>query len=113
MPAVLDRTLGLLEVQPSDKERRRLRAFWPRSSEALDWVAKGLSLGFEAQPSAVRVSRWASAIPQYRPHHGPTIAAAERSLPAGIALAGASYHGIGIPACIRSAQQAAASVLMR
>ena len=49
------------------------------------------------------------AFPQYRPHHGATIAAAERSLPGGIALAGASYHGIGIPACIRSGQLAAAA----
>ena len=37
-----------------------------------------------------------------------------RAIPApGIALAGASYHGIGIPACIRSGQQAAAAMLQR
>ena len=63
--------------------------------------------------SAVRTSRWPGAFPQYRPHHGATIAAAERSLPGGIALAGASYHGIGIPACIRSGQLAAAATLQR
>lgn len=80
-------------------------------ADALDELH--LHLKFDAQPTAVRVSRWASAFPQYRPHHGATIATAEHSLPKGIALAGASYHGIGIPACIRSAQQAAAAVLMR
>jgi oxygen-dependent protoporphyrinogen oxidase len=64
-------------------------------------------LGIDAEPLAVRVSRWPNAFPQYRPHHGAVIAAAERSLPAGIAVAGASYHGIGIPACIRSGQLAA------
>jgi oxygen-dependent protoporphyrinogen oxidase len=70
-------------------------------------------LGFEARPVAVRVSRWPRAFPQYRPHHGAMIAGAERSLPTGITLAGASYHGIGIPACIRSGQQAVATMLQR
>jgi oxygen-dependent protoporphyrinogen oxidase len=64
-------------------------------------------LGIDAEPSDVRVSRWPDAFPQYRPHHPTAIAAIERSLPAGLAIAGASYHGIGIPACIRSGQQAA------
>lgn len=72
-----------------------------------------LHLQFDAQPIAVRVSRWPNAFPQYRPHHGSTIAAVERSLPSGITLAGASYHGIGIPACIRSGQHAAAVVLQQ
>jgi oxygen-dependent protoporphyrinogen oxidase len=80
-------------------------------ADALDELH--LHLQFDAQPTSVRISRWAGAFPQYRPHHGATIAAAEHSLPTGLALAGASYHGIGIPACVRSAQQAAAAVLMR
>jgi protoporphyrinogen/coproporphyrinogen III oxidase len=70
-------------------------------------------LGVDVQPAAVRVSRWPKAFPQYRPHHGATLAAAERLLPPGIALAGASYHGIGIPACIRSGQLATATALQR
>jgi oxygen-dependent protoporphyrinogen oxidase len=67
----------------------------------------GHHLGLALQPRHARVSRWSGAFPQYRPHHAATVADAERQLPAGIALAGASYHGIGVPACIRSAQQAA------
>jgi protoporphyrinogen/coproporphyrinogen III oxidase len=70
-------------------------------------------LGVDAQPTAVRVSRWPNSFPQYRPHHGAAIAAAERSLPHGLALAGASYHGIGVPACIRSGQQAATRLLQQ
>ena len=70
-------------------------------------------LNLDVQPSAVRVSRWPNAFPQYRPHHGATLAAAERALPLGLALAGASYHGIGIPACIRSGQHAATVTLQR
>jgi protoporphyrinogen/coproporphyrinogen III oxidase len=80
-------------------------------ADALDELR--VHLGFEIRPIAVRVSRWPKAFPQYRPHHGAVIAAAERSLPTGITLAGASYHGIGIPACIRSGQQAVATTLRR
>ncbi len=85
---------------------------------ALDEV--GQHLGFTLQPltlepltlerQTVRISRWSAAFPQYRPHHAVHIAAAEQTLPAGLALAGASYHGIGVPACIRSGQQAAAAM---
>ena len=35
----------------------------------------------------------------------------ERPLPATIALAGASYRGIGIPACIADGERAAVAVL--
>lgn len=68
----------------------------------------GIHLGLSLQPTHVRVSRWPAAFPQYRPHHADLVAAATRALPAGLVLAGASYHGIGIPACIRSGEQAAA-----
>lgn len=67
----------------------------------------GHHLGFDVQPLAHRITRWPGAFPQYRPHHAVHIETAQRSLPGGIALAGASYHGIGVPACIRSGQQAA------
>lgn len=70
-------------------------------------------LGVAFQPSAVRISRWPNSFPQYRPHHGAAIAAVERTLPPGIALAGASYHGIGVPACIRSGRQAGTLLLQR
>jgi protoporphyrinogen/coproporphyrinogen III oxidase len=80
-------------------------------ADALDELH--VHLGFEVHPTAMRVSRWPKAFPQYRPHHGTTLAAAEQRLPPGLALAGASYHGIGIPACVRSGQQAAATVLRR
>jgi oxygen-dependent protoporphyrinogen oxidase len=76
---------------------------------ALDEV--GAHLGITLQPDAVRVSRWPGAFPQYRPHHAGLIASATAALPAGLALAGAGYHGIGIPACIRSGQLAAETIL--
>lgn len=69
----------------------------------------GHHLGLTVQPLHARVSRWAGAFPQYRPQHAQRIAAVLAALPGGLALAGAGYHGIGMPACIRSAQQAAAA----
>ncbi len=70
----------------------------------------GGHIGVDLQPTHTRISRWRGAFPQYRPHHALTVAGIERMLPSGLALAGASYHGIGVPACIRSAQQAAAAL---
>ncbi|MEI7547314.1 MAG: protoporphyrinogen oxidase [Actinomycetota bacterium] len=67
----------------------------------------GHHIGLMIEPIHARVSRWPGAFPQYRPHHAARLAQAEGRLPPGLALAGASYHGIGIPACIRSGQQAA------
>jgi oxygen-dependent protoporphyrinogen oxidase len=71
----------------------------------------GRHLGIDLQPTEVRVSRFPGAFPQYRPHHAELVASVEAGLPAGLALAGASYHGIGIPACVRSATDAAGRVL--
>ena len=65
----------------------------------------GDHLGVDLQPSDVAITRWIGAFPQYRPHHVDTVAAVERALPAGIHLAGASYRGIGIPACIADAER--------
>lgn len=68
----------------------------------------GRHLGLDLQPTASRITRWAGAFPQYRPHHAQKVAGIEATLPAGLAMAGAGYHGIGVPACINSAQKAAA-----
>lgn len=63
-----------------------------------------------------RVSRWPDAFPQYAPGHLRRLALAEeelaRALP-GVELAGMSYRGIGIPACIRQAGEAATRLLAR
>ncbi|MGL4173486.1 MAG: protoporphyrinogen oxidase [Actinomycetota bacterium] len=64
-------------------------------------------------PIAASVFRWGSALPQYRVGHVSAIAqirAGVRELP-GVALAGAAYDGVGIPACIASGYAAAHEVL--
>jgi len=75
---------------------------------AIDEV--GRHLGIDLRPTAHRVTRWSGAFPQYRPRHAAAVAEAERHLPERVVIAGASYHGIGVPTCIRSAHQAAAAV---
>jgi oxygen-dependent protoporphyrinogen oxidase len=67
----------------------------------------GRHLGIDLHPSAVRVTRWPGAFPQYRPLHHRLVAEATAALPTGLSLSGASYHGIGIPACVRSGIAAA------
>lgn len=70
-------------------------------------------LGVTADPTAVAVTRWPRSLPQYRVHHLLRVAgieAAVRRLPA-ITLAGATYHGVGIPACVAGGRAAARAVL--
>jgi oxygen-dependent protoporphyrinogen oxidase len=67
--------------------------------------------GLTARPVATRVSRWGGGLPQYLPGHLERIASVRRALPPGLALAGAGYDGVGIPACIRSGEAAADAVL--
>ena len=68
-------------------------------------------LGLDLRPDEIRISRWPGAFPQYRPHHAERVARLERSLPEGLHVAGASHHGIGIPACVRSATAVAREIL--
>lgn len=77
-------------------------------STAVDEVDR--QLGVSLQPAEARVSRWPIAFPQYRPGHTDWLSALERAAPAGLAFAGASYRGIGIPACIDQGLQAARAV---
>ena len=70
----------------------------------------GRHLDLDLQPTELSITRWAGAFPQYRPRHHDLVATAERALPSGLAIAGASYHGIGVPACVVSARTAVATV---
>jgi oxygen-dependent protoporphyrinogen oxidase len=68
--------------------------------------------GVRGQPAASRVTRWGGALPQYTVGHLDRVArirAAVASCP-GLAVCGAAYDGIGIPACVASAALAAGQV---
>jgi oxygen-dependent protoporphyrinogen oxidase len=68
------------------------------------------ALGRSASPIAWRVNRWPASFPQFTVNHlervGKIEAALRRALPS-VTLAGASYRGSGIPACIASGRGAA------
>ena len=73
-----------------------------------------LHLGFDATPTNMRFTRWIESFPQYRPGHASRVDALDKQLhesAPGIVLAGASYRGIGIPACINDGQRAATRTL--
>lgn len=62
---------------------------------------------------ATRVTRWGGALPQYAPGHVERVArlrAAVATLP-GLAVAGASYDGVGVPTVVRTGQRAAREAL--
>ncbi len=63
--------------------------------------------GITADPVAVHVQRWGGGLPQYGVGHPARVAAVEGGLPAGIAVAGAALHGVGVPACVATARSAA------
>jgi oxygen-dependent protoporphyrinogen oxidase len=70
----------------------------------------GRHVDLDLQPIATRVSRWPQGFPQYRPHHRDWLAHVTAALPVGLHVTGASYEGIGVPACIDQAQRTAAAV---
>jgi len=61
---------------------------------------------------ATSVTRWAGAFPQYTVGHLERMATIDGEIAdvPGLALAGATYRGVGIPACIGTGRQAAATV---
>ncbi len=69
--------------------------------------------GVRGAAVASRVTRWGGALPQYTVGHLDRVAgirAAVASQP-GLAVCGAAYDGVGIPACVATARAAASQVL--
>jgi oxygen-dependent protoporphyrinogen oxidase len=69
-------------------------------------------MGLSEEPLESMVTRWPGAFPQYRVHHLMRTAGIEAAMArlGGIAVAGAAYRGVGIPACIASGRAAAQAV---
>jgi oxygen-dependent protoporphyrinogen oxidase len=69
--------------------------------------------GLSAEPVDSQVQRWGGALPQYAVGHLQRVARIRADVQriAGLAVCGASYDGVGIPACIGSAHKAADRVL--
>jgi oxygen-dependent protoporphyrinogen oxidase len=69
--------------------------------------------GVRGDPVDVRVTRWGGGLPQYSVGHLDRVAAIRAAVAAvpGLAVCGAAYDGVGIPACIGTAKLAADQVL--
>ncbi|MEU2321662.1 protoporphyrinogen oxidase [Streptomyces althioticus] len=65
--------------------------------------------GLDASPVAARVTRWDDGLPQYPVGHHARVARVRAHLAglSGLAVCGAAYDGVGVPACIASAYAAA------
>ena len=68
-------------------------------------------IGMTGAPTEIRVGRWTNSFPQYAPGHLERMDAVEAAL-AGtpVRVAGMALRGVGIPACIKSAEEAASSL---
>jgi oxygen-dependent protoporphyrinogen oxidase len=69
--------------------------------------------GVRGGPAASRVTRWGGALPQYTVGHLDRVAAIRAAVAAqpGLAVCGAAYDGVGVPACIGTARTAVSQVL--
>ncbi len=68
------------------------------------------TMGLDAQPHTVRISRWEQSLPQFRPGHLGLVADIEQSLAQDapwLQVTGAWARGLGIPACIHQGRLAA------
>lgn len=72
-------------------------------------------LKIEGNPYTVHTAHWPNTMPQYYVGHLDRVAEIEQRVStfSGLALAGNSYHGVGVPACIHSGEQAAEAILRR
>jgi oxygen-dependent protoporphyrinogen oxidase len=69
--------------------------------------------GVRGAPLDARVTRWGGALPQYSVGHLDRVAAIRSGVAAqpGLAICGAAFDGVGIPACVATAHAAAGQVL--
>jgi oxygen-dependent protoporphyrinogen oxidase len=108
-------TAGPLELVRASVGRYGEETVLQRSDEDLAAVVRddvGRILGRPVTPVETRVRRWGGALPQYAPGHLDRIrrARARLSTEGTLALAGAAYDGVGLPACVRSGTAAGTRV---
>ncbi|MGH3195919.1 MAG: protoporphyrinogen oxidase [Streptosporangiaceae bacterium] len=69
--------------------------------------------GVRGGPAAIRVTRWGGALPQYTVGHLDRVATIRATVATqpGLAVCGAAYDGVGIPACVATARAAVNQVM--
>jgi protoporphyrinogen/coproporphyrinogen III oxidase len=65
------------------------------------------------EPTETRLVRWGGGLPQYLVGHPSRVAVIRSAVAAvpGLAVGGAAFEGVGVPACIRDAYRAVDSLL--
>jgi oxygen-dependent protoporphyrinogen oxidase len=58
-------------------------------------------------PEHATIVRWPASMPQYEVGHAERVARIRDELPPGIVVVGQAYDGVGVPDCVRAANQAA------
>jgi oxygen-dependent protoporphyrinogen oxidase len=107
---------GPLEIVRCSVGRIGEEALLQRSDDELAALAAAElaeATGVAGRPAAVRVTRWGGALPQYTVGHLDRVAAIRAGAAAqpGLAVCGAAYDGVGIPACVATARSAVSQVL--
>lgn len=79
----------------------------------LAWADLVAAVGPLPAPVDTRVTRWGGGLPQYAVGHRASVERVRTAvaLQPGLAVCGAAYDGIGIPACVASAEQAVRDLL--
>jgi oxygen-dependent protoporphyrinogen oxidase len=112
---VRDAGAGLLLMRCSLGRHREEHELQRADEELVELALGDLAdaVGLSVRPVDWHVQRWGGGLPQYAVGHVDRVAAVRADvgrLP-GLAVCGAAYDGIGIPACIASGQRAAEQVL--
>ena len=107
---------GTLEIVRCSVGRIGEEALLQRADDELAALAAAelaAATGVRGGPAATRVTRWGGALPQYTVGHLDRVAAIRAAVTAqpGLAVCGAAYDGVGIPACVATARAAAGQVL--
>jgi len=106
---------GLLLMRCSIGRHREEAVLQRTDEEVVDLALADLAdaVGLCVRPVDSHVQRWGGALPQYAVGHLDRVRNIRASVAAvpGLAVCGAAYDGLGIPACVASAELAATQVL--
>jgi oxygen-dependent protoporphyrinogen oxidase len=103
----------LLRASLGRVDDRRAEDWSDREVVERSWQELGALVGVTGEPKEAVVTRFPGAFPQYRVHHLLRTAGVQAATArlGGLAVAGAAYRGVGIPACIASGRDAAHALL--
>ena len=110
-----DAAPGIAVVRASVGRLGEEAALQRDDSELVDLVLADLTdvLGVTDPPLDARVSRWGGGLPQYAVGHLGRVGRVRAAVAGqpGLAVCGATYDGIGVPACVATAERAVSEVL--